>query len=79
MSMLDSLPLVATARHISGGRFNTTDSSTEDFAICYRLSRTAGLQVIPGDPAPVKLPVSMMANNKGVTVGMVLKLSRARR
>lgn len=74
VSQLESLPLITAARRLTGGRFNTTEASVDDFAICYRLSRAAGLQLIPGDPAPVKLPVTSMANNRGVTVGMVFRL-----
>ena len=60
-------------------RFNTEDGSSVDaFAICYRLNGRSSVQVIPGDPAPVKIPVSSMANNTGVTVGMVLRLSKTR-
>lgn len=73
---LDALPVIGTVRRRAGRRFNTDDASINDFAICYRLSSRVGLQMIPGDPAPVKLAVTSMANNAGVTLGMTLRLSR---
>ena len=80
LSMLESMPLAGTAaRRMGANRFNTDDGSSMDaFAICYRLNGRSSVQVIPGDPAPVKIPVTSMANNMGVTVGMVLKLSKNR-
>ncbi|MGI4757422.1 MAG: hypothetical protein ACRYGF_11325 [Janthinobacterium lividum] len=76
-SVMQSTPLAAPARYIHAQRFNTEDgSSLEAFTICYRLSNRSSVQVIPGDPAPVKIPVTSMANNMGVTVGMVLRLSK---
>lgn len=78
VSPLYSLPVVGNvAVRIGAENFNTDDgSSLEAFAICYRLNARASVQVIPGDPAPVKIPVTTMANNMGVTVGMVYRLSR---
>lgn len=77
VSLLESSPLAGAARHIGAQHFNTQDgSSANAFAICYRLSKRSSVQVIPGDPAPVKIPVTTMANNMGVTVGMVLRLSK---
>lgn len=73
---LDALPVIGTMHRRAGRRFNTDDASINDFAICYRLSSRIGLQMIPGDPAPVKLAVTSMANNAGVTLGMTLRLSR---
>ncbi len=73
---LDAVPVIGTMRRRAGRRFNTDDASVADFAICYRLSSRLGLQVIPGDPAPVKLAVTSVANNTGVTVGMTWKLGR---
>jgi hypothetical protein len=78
LRLIQSSPLAGAAHRIRAERFNTQDSVMDDFAICYRLSSRSSLQVIPGDPAPVKLPVVTMANNMGVTVGMVLRLSRTR-
>jgi hypothetical protein len=78
LRLIQSSPLAYAARRIRADRFNTEDAVMDDFAICYRLTSRSSLQVIPGDPAPVKLPVATMANNTGVTVGMVLKLSRNR-
>ena len=67
----------APRRHLGAQRFNTADGSMlGDFAICYRVSGRSSIEVIPGDPAPVKLPVVSMANNTGVTVGMVFRLSK---
>ena len=77
---LDALPVIGTVigtvQRRAGRRFNTEDASIDDFAICYRLSSRVGLQMIPGDPAPVKLAVTSMANNAGVTLGMTWRLSR---
>lgn len=79
VSLLEASPLAGMARRMGAQKFNTDDGSDVDaFAICYRLSKRASLQVIPGDPAPVKIPVTTMANNMGVTVGMVVRLSRSR-
>ncbi|WP_041592389.1 hypothetical protein [Terriglobus roseus] len=74
---IQASPLAPVSRHIRADKFNTNDAVASDFAICYRLNRRSSLQVIPGDPAPVKLPITSMANNMGVTVGMVLRLSRS--
>lgn len=77
--LLQSGPLAAAAHKVHAKNFNTEDGSSIDaFAICYRLNRRSSLQVIPGDPAPVKMPVTTMANNMGVTVGMVMRLSKQR-
>ncbi len=73
---LDALPVIGTMRRRTGRRFNTDDASVDDFAICYRLSSRLGFQIIPGDPAPVKLAVTSVANNTGVTFGMTWKLPR---
>ncbi len=79
VSLLESSPLAWSARHVGAQHFNTEDGSSADaFAICYRLSKRSSVQVIPGDPAPVKIPVTSMANNMGVTVGMVVRLSKTR-
>ena len=79
VSTLDASPLAGLARRVGAQRFNTDDgSSADDFAICYRLSGRSSVQVIPGDPAPVKIPVSSMSNNTGVTVGLVVRLFKAR-
>lgn len=78
VSTLEASPLAGAARRVGARRFNTDDgSSVDDFAICYRLNGRSSVQVIPGDPAPVKLPVSSMSNNTGVTVGLVVRLFRA--
>lgn len=75
ISTLQASPLAGAARRVGAQRFNTDDgSSADDFAICYRLNERSSVQVIPGDPAPVKLPVSSMRNNTGVTVGLVVRL-----
>ena len=77
VSPLYSVPLVNAAIRLGGHNFNTDDgSSINAFAICYRLNRRSSLQLIPGDPAPVKLPVSTVRNNAGVTIGMVYRLTR---
>ncbi len=76
MESLDALPVIGTVRRRAGHRFNTDDASISDFAICYRLSSRIGLQMIPGDPAPVKLAISSLHNNSGITLGMTLRLSR---
>ena len=79
VSLLQASPLASMARHLGAEHFNTEDGSSVDaFAICYRLSKRSSVQVIPGDPAPIKIPVTTMANNMGVTVGMVLRLSKPR-
>lgn len=78
MHMIQASPLATVSRTIRADRFNTDDAVADDFAICYRLNARSSVQVIPGDPAPVKLPITSMANNMGVTVGMVLRLSRNR-
>jgi hypothetical protein len=79
VSLLNSSPLSGAARRIRADRFNTDDGSMMyDFAICYRLSRWSSVEVIPGDPAPVKIPVTQLSNNMGVTVGMVVRLNRLR-
>ena len=72
---LDALPVIGTVRRRAGRRFNTDDASIDDLAICYRLSSRLGFQVIPGDPAPVKVTIMSKANNAGLTVGMTLRLS----
>ena len=75
-AFLESVPVAGRIHRRAGPRFNTSDGSSVDaFAICYRMTHRLGMQVIPGDPAPVKLAVSSMANNTGVTVGMTLRLS----
>ena len=77
VSPLASMPFAGTARRLGAQRFNTVDGSMlDDFAICYRMSGRSSIEIIPGDPAPVKLPVVSMANNTGVTVGLVLRLSK---
>ena len=73
---LDALPVIGTVRRRAGRRFNTDDASIDDFAICYRVSSRMGFQFIPGDPAPVKLAVTSLSNNAGVTVGITWKLFR---
>ena len=79
VSPLYSVPLVNAAMRFGSRNFNTDDgSSMNAFAICYRINRRSSVQVIPGDPAPVKLPVASMKNNTGVTVGMVYRLSKRR-
>lgn len=76
-SALYSLPLLSAAMRMTGGKLNTQDGSLLNaFAICYRLNGRSSVQVIPGDPAPVKLPVATMANNMGVTIGMVYRLTQ---
>ncbi len=75
--ILDAIPMAGRIQRKAGQRFNTTDGSSVDtFAICYRMNRRLGMQVIPGDPAPVKLAVTSVENNEGVTVGLTLRLSR---
>lgn len=78
VSPLYSLPVVGNvAVKMGAEKFNTDDGSSIDaFAICYRLNTRASVQVVPGDPAPVKIPVTTMANNMGVTVGMVYRLNK---
>lgn len=77
VSPLASMPFAGAARRLGAQRFNTEDGSMlDDFAICYRMSGRSSIEIIPGDPAPVKLPVVSMANNTGVTVGLVLRLSK---
>ena len=79
IGLLESSPLAGAARRMRSQNFNTEDGSLVDaFAICYRLNSRSSLQVIPGDPAPVKMAVTTMANNTGVTVGMVVRLSKQR-
>jgi len=74
---LDPIPVVGSMYRRTGTHFNTDDGSNVNaFAICYRLNRRLGFQMVPGDPAPVKLAVTSLANNTGVTVGMTWKLSR---
>ncbi len=72
---LDALPVIGTVRRRAGRRFNTDDASIEDLAICYRLSSRLGFQMIPGDPAPVRVTLMSKGNSAGVTVGMTLRLS----
>ena len=75
-TLVDQLPVAGRVYRRAGQRFNTSDGSSVDaFAICYRMTHRIGMQVIPGDPAPVKLAVSSLTNNTGVTVGMTLRLS----
>jgi hypothetical protein len=76
LRMIQASPLAAVSRSIRAERFNTEDGTTGDFAVCYRLNERSSVQVIPGDPAPVKLPVTSMANNMGLTLGMAVRLSR---
>ena len=76
LESLDAMPVVGTVRRRAGRRFNTEDASMDDFAICYRLTSRLGLQVIPGDPSPVKLAVTSIANNTGVTFGMTWRMSQ---
>ena len=78
LHMIQASPLAPVSRRIRADKFNTDDAVLDDFAICYRLNGRSSVQVIPGDPAPVKLPVATMANNMGVTVGMVVRLSHSR-
>ena len=79
VSLIEASPLAGAARRIGAQKFNTADGSMIDsFAICYRISKRSSVQVVPGDPAPVKLPIATMQNKMGVTVGMVVRLSRAR-
>ena len=73
---IQTSPLALVSRRIRADKFNTNDAVANDFAICYRLNARSSVQVVPGDPAPVKLPITSMANNMGVTVGMVVRLSR---
>lgn len=76
---LNPIPVVGSMYRRAGKRFNTADGSSVDaFAICYRMSNHVGFQLVPGDPAPVKLAVTSLANNTGVTVGMTWKLFRKR-
>jgi hypothetical protein len=77
VSPLASMPLAGAARRLGAERFNTDDGSMlDDFAICYRMSGRSSIEIIPGDPAPVKLPVVSMANSTGVTVGLVVRLAK---
>ncbi len=77
VSPLASMPLAGTAHRLAAGRFNTDDGSMlDDFAICYRISGRSSIEIIPGDPAPVKLPVVSIANSTGVTVGLVVRLAK---
>ena len=76
LSLVEASPIGGAARRIQAQRFNTDDGVSDDFAICYRFNNRSSLQVIPGDPAPVKIPVSSFANNAGITIGMVVRLSR---
>ncbi len=77
VSLIDASPLAGVAHRIGAQKFNTDDGSMlYDFAICYRLNKRSSVEVIPGDPAPVKLPVVTMQNNMGVTVGLVVRLAR---
>ena len=77
VSPLASMPFAGTARRLGAQRFNTDDGSMlDDFAICYRMSARSSIEIIPGDPAPVKLPVVSMANNTGVTVGLVFRMAK---
>jgi hypothetical protein len=78
LRMIQASPLASISREIRADKFNIDDGVAEDFAICYRMNARTSVQVIPGDPAPVKLPITSMANNMGVTVGMVVRLSRSR-
>ncbi len=71
-------------RRRAGERWNTSDSSRpDDFAICYRVSRVMGFQVVPGDLTPPKLPIPKMLSVKnqgsgmGVLVGITLRVGRA--
>ena len=73
--------MLASLRRRAGEHWNTTDSSRpSDFALCYRFSRVMGLQVIPGDLSPGKLPTPRMLSVKsqgsgmGVLVGMTFRL-----
>lgn len=76
---LNSLPMIGSMYRRTGHRFNTGDgSSVESFALCYRMSSRVGFQMVPGDPAPVKLAISSLSNNTGVTVGLTLKLLHRR-
>ena len=81
----DSLRLMAPMRRLASDRWNTSDSSRpSDFALCYRVSRIMGLQIIPGDLTPSKLPTPKMLSVKtygsgmGVMAGMTLRLGRTR-
>jgi hypothetical protein len=77
VSPLASMPLAGAARRMGAEHFNTDDGSMlDDFAICFRTSGRTSIEVIPGDPAPVKLPVVTMANSTGVTVGLVVRLTK---
>lgn len=76
MDSLVGMPVAVRLRRMTNERFNTRDGSFGDFAVCYRLGQHYALQVVPGDPAPVKLPVSTIQNNTGVTVGMVIRVGK---
>ena len=77
LSLVEASPIGGVARRIQAQRFNTDDGvSANDFAICYRLNSRSSVQDIPRDPAPVKIPAGGFANNAGVTLGMVVRLSR---
>ena len=77
VSPLASMPLAVTAQRLGAQHFNMDDGSMlYNFAICYRMSARSSIEVIPGDPAPVKLPIHTVANNTGVTVGLVVRLSK---
>ncbi|GAA3760957.1 hypothetical protein GCM10022270_19290 [Terriglobus aquaticus] len=82
-SLIEQLPVVVAVRRRAGEHWNTTDSSRpSDFALCYRFSRVMGLQVVPGDLTPSKLPTPKMLSVKnqgsgmGVLVGMTFRLGR---
>lgn len=75
LTVVASVPAGDRILRMGGGHFNTQDGSKPDaFAICYRISDRTSIEVIPGDPAPVKLPVSTVGNNEGVTAGIVFRL-----
>ena len=81
LTLADQLPLVGPLRRLAGNRWNTADSSRpSEFSICYRFSRQLGVQVIPGDLTPSKLPVPKMvsvtypSSGMGVMAGLTLRL-----
>ena len=74
--LIDAIPVGERMRRIGRTHLNTSDASMKnDFALCYRIDRRWGLQMIPGDPTPVKAPVASFKDADGVTVGVVMRLA----